>query len=153
MILSFKNTESEEAKDVLMNMAKQLSLKKQHSLKELSKTMTRERALRIKILRKNCSYGALANKVAQEWNDEDVFWRDLPSSQIVGSVLCDVAMEVLGEDLEEFESLIRWWVRADHSILKRIDESFYDEEERDKYIKELEELNYENITIEEERNL
>lgn len=100
---SFKNTESEEARRVLTTMAKNLVSKKSYSLKKLSEIMTQEKASRIKVLRRNCTYGALARKISEEWDKKDVFWIDFPSSQVVGSALCEVAMDVLGEDLEQFE--------------------------------------------------
>lgn len=148
-IYCFKNTESEEARDALRKIGKNLVAKKEYSLKRLSQAMTKDRALRIKILRRNCTYGALADKVAEEWG-EDAFWRYYSGDQVVGSALCEVAMNMLGEDLEQFESYTRWFITGDHPALKRPDKWIYDEEEKDSYVKELQDLGYENIKVKEE---
>lgn len=52
--------------------------------------------------------------------------------------------------IEQFKFHTRWFVMGDHPTLKRPDRWIYDEKEKDNYVKELQDLGYENVEVKEE---
>ncbi len=88
------------SREALMELAR--AAKQTYDLfeEEIRPLMSRERATRIKELRKLLSWRALASATFEEWRD-DACWSP-PSNQLAGMVLTRLAAELLGENEDDW---------------------------------------------------
>jgi hypothetical protein len=84
----------------LMELAKMAKETYDLFVQEIKPCMTVPRALRIKELRKDLSWRALADTTYREWG-QDACWGP-PSNQLAGMALTKLAAEALGEKEEDW---------------------------------------------------
>ncbi len=84
----------------LMELAKMAKETYDLFVQDIRPRMTVERAFRIKELRKDLSWRALAEATYREWG-EDAGWGP-PSNQLAGMALTKLAAEALGEKEEDW---------------------------------------------------